>query len=213
MERSSNLSIVRDWLCAWSGNVRDAVHREPTPNMRLVSLAKDSLYGAGGQSFVFIRGQRAASSPELMAAFAAASTGHNLPLEWRLFEEAVVHAHREQYRHAVIAASSAAEVALSKAAKEALVRSGCRRREAADIVGGVTGVAELYRLNARDGLAPTLQKVMSELARPRNPAVHAGDSLDGDSTRKAITTARALLEVSPLPKPRDLSRHLKDTRP
>jgi len=73
----------------------------------------------------------------------------------------------------------------------------------------VSGIVELYRLNAgrKDGLAVSIGQVIDQLAGPRNRAAHEGEALDDDTARKAIRTARALLEVSPLRTPRSFLRH------
>jgi hypothetical protein len=60
---------------------------------------------------VIVRGERAAFPSELRAAFAAASAKMEVPLPHRLLAESVIYAHRNQRRHAVITACSAAEVA------------------------------------------------------------------------------------------------------
>jgi hypothetical protein len=200
------LSTVRDWLTAWSGNPRDALYLEPRP---VVSVARVDdpaalAIGAGGDRPVFVMGQRASTAAELRAAFAAASREEDLPLERQLLAEAIVYAHRAQNRHAVITACSAAEVALSSAAREMLLRAGRTEDEVEAILGGVTGLIELYRLNSgrRPGLAVSIKRVMDQLARPRNRAVHQGAAPDKETVKKAIQAAKALLGVSPLREPR-----------
>src|SRR5205085_8775100 len=57
---------------------------------------------------------------------------------------------RHEHRHAVITACSAAEVALSESAAELLTRAGRTANEISDILDGVAGVVELYRLRSEE---------------------------------------------------------------
>jgi HEPN domain len=196
---------VRDWLAAWTEDVRERVRFDSAPKMtqaEVTDLAKGAI-GSGGPVPVVVR-SRVATGPELKAAFAAASLGVALPAERQLLAEAIVYATRHQYRHAVINACSAAEVALSKAAAALLARAGRTRKERDDILEGASRLIELYRLNAtgKRGLAVSIGRAMDQLARPRNRAVHEGKEPDEETATKAIRTARALLEVAPLPSPR-----------
>lgn len=199
------LSTVRDWLSAWSGNPRERPEQTGDPVMR-VALANEPdrpAIGAGGRVPVIVQEQRAATVAEVRAAFAAASNARELPLQHRLQAEAKVHFYRREYRHAVIAACSAAEVALSDAFRELLRDAGRAEGEVRDISRGVSGVVELYRLNAgrAGGLSVSISRVMDQLANPRNLAVHAGEAMDNDTAKNAILTAASLLQVTPLPTP------------
>jgi hypothetical protein len=206
------LSRVRDWLAAWSGNLRETVFLEPTPAMRLGQFGgpQKGPIGAGGSNApVMMLGERTSDSVEVRAAFVAASRDEGLPLPRLLLAEAQVHAVRQHYRQAVISACGAVEVALSESARTAFSRVGRSKKEIDSVLRGVSGVVELYRLNAgrKDGLAVSIAQVIDQLAGPRNRAAHEGEALDKDTGRKAIRTARALLEVSPLRTPRSFLRH------
>ncbi|MDQ2743007.1 MAG: hypothetical protein M3Z66_12030 [Chloroflexota bacterium] len=200
------LTTVQDWLAAWSGNVRERVHREGPPHFRVAAVRKPEAPAAGGGGLipVIVQGQRSFTADEIRGSFAAASGGFPLPLEHQLIGEAAVLAARGATREAVIAACSAAEVALSGAAMRALLRTGTSDRHAKSILKGVSGVVELYRLNAarRGGLPVSIGNVLANLAGPRNDAVHAGDELNADVARRALDTARKLVSVSALPPPR-----------
>jgi hypothetical protein len=100
-------------------------------------------------------GGRTSDSVELRAAFAAASGDEGVPLPRSLLAEAQVHAVRQHYRQAVISACGAVEVALSESARAELSRAGRSKKEIDAVLRGVSGVVELYRLNAgrKDGLA------------------------------------------------------------
>lgn len=144
---------------------------------------------------------------ELKGAFAAASRGIELPLEHQLIADARLYASQRQYRQAVISACSAAEVALAQSSRASLIRAGRTEAEAHEIVRKVSGVVELFRLNAGRGqlLGVSIGRVMNLLAAPRNEAVHGGEALDLDTAIKSIQTANELLQVSPLKTPRSLA--------
>lgn len=205
------LSTVRDWLAAWSGNLRETVFLEPTPRLLLAQFERPDKgpVGAGGSNApVIMLGERTSDSVELRAAFAAASRDEGLSLPRLLLAEAQVHVVRKHYRQAVISACGAAEVALSESARAQLSHAGRSKVEIDALLRGVSGVVELYRLNAarKPGLAVSIGRVIDQLAGPRNRAAHEGEALDNGTARKAIQTARALLEVSPLPTARSFLR-------
>jgi hypothetical protein len=197
------LTIVRDWLAAWSGNVRDTVEHEGTPAILAATEGAPKYFGgAGGTTMVIVQDQRPSSPAEWEAALKAASDGVELPLEHQLISEAVVQAHRRQHRHSVISAVSATEVAFARSAREQLIRIGWAARDVADLLKGTNGVVDLYRLIAAHRQLPvSIRQVRDQLAEPRNLAVHGGESPNRETVKKAIHTARALLSVSPLPTP------------
>lgn len=211
------LDIVRGWLAAWSGNLHTAAYLEPLPPIRAAQAGQSEgvIDGHGGETPVFMMGLRTSSAVELRAAFAAASRGEDIRLARQLLAEARLDAVRTRYRHAVINACTAAEVALSDSARAELLRSGRTPKEVKDILK-VSGVIELYRLNAHrpQGLGVSIGRVGRELASPRNAAAHAGEALDEDTAQKALQTARMLLDtVAPLPTPQSLlSRRSATTR-
>ena len=205
------LSVVRNWLVGWSGGVRGEVEGRGTPQVRLV-LAHDperGPFGAGGRPLV-VGKVTVFGLNEVKGAFAAASLGMDLPLEHQLVADARLNHYQHEYRHAVINSCSAAEVALSRTARVALGRAGRSPDEINAIMRGVTGVVELYRLNAgrRGGLPISIGQVMSQLAGPRNEAAHAGEPLDEERSRNAFKTASALLKIVPLPNPGSLARRI-----
>jgi hypothetical protein len=197
------LAIVRDWLAAWSGNVRETVEHEGTPAI-LAATEGDQTYfgGAGGTTIVLVQNQRPSSLSEWDAALRAASSGVDLPLEHQLIAEAVVQAHRRQHRHSVISAASATEVALARSAKAQLARLGWPEQDIEELLKGTNGILDLYRLlAARRHLPVSIRRVRDQLADPRNRAVHGGESPERQTVERAIRTARELLSASPLPTP------------
>lgn len=200
------LSLVRDWLAAWRGGVRQSVALERTPEIRMASAAYGGSIGGGGEPRavgLHLERRRISTPAELKGAFAAASAGRSLPLEHQLLAEAVVYASGGQYRHAVISACSAAELALAGSADARLAKAGRSEQEREEILARVSGLVELYRINAVSRRSPivSIKQVMGELAGPRNRAVHAGEQPNETCAAHAIRTARALVAVRPLPRP------------
>jgi hypothetical protein len=204
------LTTVQDWLAAWSGSIRETAHQEGPPHFRIAAVRQPDApaEGGGGRVPVVTMGQRSLSAHEIHGAFAAASAGHRLPLQHQLLAEARVLVARAAAREAVIAACSAAEIALSDAARQALREAGASEADARATLKGVSGIVELYRLNATrpGGLPVSIGNVKANLAGPRNEAVHAGLDLDDNLARRALDTARRLVSLSPLPTPRALMR-------
>jgi hypothetical protein len=199
------LDIVRDWLAAWSRNPRSHAERRSRPSVlaALIDHPDRGPIGLGGpMPVVVLGGERASTPSEWKAAITAASRGDALPLPHRLLAEAIVHAFRAESRHAVISACGAAEVALADAARGRLADAGHSDRQITEILKTVAGVVDLYRLNATQGtLKVSFGATLSQLAGPRNLAAHDGKTPDDRTVRRAIKTAKALLDVSPLPEP------------
>ena len=199
------LSIVRDWLSVWTEVVRDPVHGHPTPRARIAIVEEPNAgtFSAGGAAPRFVMGGHGATGLELRAAFSAASAGYPLPLHDRLLAEALLQFHRGEYRLAVITACAAAEVVLTGIARDALGMSGRKKRDIDEIMKGVLGIAELYRLNAVQlaALGVSIGRINAELAGPRNRAAHAGEGLDGQTATRALRTTRDLLRIVPTPTP------------
>lgn len=204
------LAIAHDWLAAWRSTTRRYVAAETTPQMRMAVGGHDGAVGGGeSQTFGLYFGSRPASRPrELRAAFAAASSGCELPLERQLYAEALAYAEAALWRQAIISACSAAEVALDSESRRLLERSGYSEKDCVEILKRTSGVMELYRIAAtrRRGLPVSSQRVSDQLANPRNGAVHAGHTSDEATARRAIETAKKLVDLVPLQTPESFTR-------
>jgi hypothetical protein len=203
------LLTVRDWLFAWAGaRPGREIRHDPPPVFRLVvrSQSGTDVYTGGGRTGVFVVGERRATAVEWAAALRAASAPRELPLPRKLLAEAILHNAQGEYRHAVIIATSAAEVALSEAAMRGLEHAGRSAKEAKAILKGVNGLIDLYRINAAfpQGLPVSLGRVMTKLARPRNEAAHEGATPSQGVVGEAIGTAKALATIAPLPTPESI---------
>ncbi len=121
----------------------------------------------------------------------------------KLLAEAILHNAQGEHRHAVITATSAAELALSEAAMRGLEDAGRSAREAKIVLKGVNGLIDLYRLNSAfpAGLPVSLGQVMNKLATPRNEAAHAGATPTQEVVGEAIGTAKAMVMIAPVPSP------------
>jgi len=203
------LSTVRDWLFAWAGAWPGReIRHDPPPVFRLVIRDRlgASVHSGGGRTGVFVVGERRATAVEWTAALRAASAPRELPLPHKLLAEAILHNAQCEHRHAVITATSAAEVALSEAATRGLEHAGRSAREAKAILKGVNGLIELYRVNAAfpARLPVSLGQVMTKLATPRNEAAHAGATPSQEVVGEAIGTAKAMVMITPLPTPESI---------
>lgn len=204
------LSSVRDWLSVWTGALREPVHGDPTPRVRvaLVEEPDAGTFSSGGAAPRFVMGGHGATGLELRAAFSAASSGYGLPLHHRLLIEAQLQLHRGEHRLAVITACAAAEVVLTGIARDSLRSSGRPKGEIDEIMKGVLGVVELYRLNAAQltGSGVSIGRVTAQLAGPRNRAAHAGEALDEDTATRAVRTTGDLFRVAPVATPAQVLR-------
>ena len=209
------LSVARNWLAGWSDAWGEQIEPKSSAAVRL-ALHHDPEAGpfvtTGGRPSVW-RKMTVFPTNEVEGAFAAASLGIDLPLEHQLLRDARCHHYQRDYRHAVINACTAAEVALSQAAPPALTRAGWSNADIKRAVG-TNGVANLYRLFALRGeaLPVPFGQVVKKLASPRNRAAHEGVSLDANVSREAITTAGKLLELTPLPRPGSLRRKWRESK-
>ena len=144
-----------------------------------------------------------ATREHLLEAFDNASKKIDPPLEWM----ALVNADRLiDDRLAVIEAASAAEIGLARAIKKEL--SGVTKASERIVLNanGIEGLFSLLKeltgkeLIAADGEPLSRSRIMHQLARPRNLAVHGGQVPDTHATLQAIHTSYELLRnVSPLP--------------
>jgi hypothetical protein len=154
-------------------------------------------------------GERASTPGEIIAAFSCASAGYDLPLPHAL----LVRAHAEltlgDNRQAVIDACTAAEVSLGRAVKASLNAAGVPEKTTENILKQSSGAVELFRLFVIAGARPGLSdgRVMDQLAKLRNDAVHVGSRSTVVEARKAIETATLIVKsAAPLPEPAEAIR-------
>jgi hypothetical protein len=202
------------WLDAWTGTIRQPVMKIGTPLIR-AALPTDEggLAGvaAGGPVPVVIRGQRWATPEEVTAGFAAASSQLDVPLAHVILRRSLVEFYSGESRLCVIDACSAAEIALDAALTAHLRARGLPGAETERLLRLGSGIAEAfpaYRdIVAAGRSAVSRNRVIDQLADPRNRAVHAGEHPNEAVALRAIETARLLLqEALPLPGPADILR-------
>ncbi len=194
-------SIVRDWICAWSGQVRDRDrHRDECHiHATIRNKRQAGLYGSGVTlGSVLVVGERAATRDEVIAAFDCASANYRLPLHHTLLQRAQSDAMVGNYRRAVIDACTATEVSLGNAVRRTLKSNSVPDETAKNTLRQVTGVVELFRLFVILGARPSVSegRVINQLAQPRNEAAHAGDSSTLERARNAIETAGRILAAA-----------------
>jgi HEPN domain-containing protein len=206
------LARAEAWLDAWTGAVRQPVAQLgtrvilaaiPTDDGRLADV------GTGGPVPVVIRGQRWATPEEVEAAFAAASSGLEVPLAHMMLRRSVVDLYAGDHRLCVIEACSAAEIALGAALTAHLRAHGLDDAETEQLLRLGSGIGEAFPiyqgLVLRRRSAVSRERVLDQLAKPRNRAVHAGEHPDETVARRAVETARLLVqEAAPLPAPGEI---------
>jgi HEPN domain-containing protein len=202
------------WLDIWTGTIRQPVTRVGTPLVRAALPDDDgglAGLGTGGPVPVVIRGQRWATPEEVTAGFAAASSELDIPLAYTILRRSLVELHAGEYRLCVIDACSAAEVALDAALTARLRAHGLTGADAERLLRLGPGIAEAFpvyqQLVAAGQSAVSRNRIIDQLANPRNRAVHAGEHPDETAARRALETAARLVgEAVPLPRPDDIPR-------
>jgi HEPN domain-containing protein len=202
------------WLDVWTGTILQPVTRVGTPLVRAALPGDDGgLAGVatGGPVPVVIRSQRWATPEEVAASFAAASSELDVPLAYTILRRSLVEFHAGEYRLCVIDACSAAEVALDAALTAHLRAHGLTGVETERLLRLGPGIAEAFlvyqQLVAAGQSAVSRNRVIDQLANPRNRAVHAGEHPDETVAVRALEIAARLVgEAVPLPRPDDIPR-------
>ena len=199
-------SVVRDWVSAWSGQVRyrGFDYEESHIHATIKVGGKGALYGSGLTAGRVFMGEAIATREQVEAAFYCASRGYNISLQHSLLQRATSDYSNGDFRQAAINACAAAEVSLSAAVRAALSSIDVRQKTIENIMKQSTGVVEIFRLFVVAGgkCAVSDDRVIDQLARPRNQAAHAGISPSTTDVRRAIDTAKEIVEAAaPLPKP------------
>jgi hypothetical protein len=211
---------ARDWICAWTGQPRhgefDRAESHVSATIRVDG--KPGLYGSGVTLSRVFFGHQPADKDQMMSAFYCASRGYALPLEHALLLRAKSDFADGNFRLAVINACTAAEVSLSAAVKAALNSAAVRDKTVTNIMKQSSGAVELFRLFVITGGTATVpitggtasvsdDRVINELAKPRNEAAHAGGASTKPVAEQAIKIAIAIVKAAaPLPGPSDARR-------
>jgi hypothetical protein len=207
------------WLDIWTGTIRQPVTRVGTPLVRAALPDNDdglAGLGTGGPVPVVIRGQRWATPEEVTAGFTAASGELDIPLAYTILRRSLVELHAGEYRLCVIDACSAAEVALDAALTARLRAHGLTGAETERLLRLGAGIAEAFpvyqQLVVAGQSAVSRNRIIDQLANPRNKAVHAGEHPDETVARRSLeTSARLVGEAVPLPRPGDIPRLARAT--
>lgn len=195
--------IVRNWLCAWTGQRREFPELAGGCQIHAAVPTGDGelgLFGGGAVLGELIVGERPATRPEVVAALDCASARQDVGL----VHELILRARSEGPRRCVIDACAATEVALSSYLRTALVQKGMTAETIKKTLQGADGVVGLFRLAlvSGGGFPVSDSRVMDQLAGPRNRAVHQGDALDARVAQRAVETASAIVGAAqPLPSP------------
>jgi hypothetical protein len=118
------------------------------------------------------------------------------------------------HRLCVIDACSASEIALGAALRAHLTAHGLDDADTAQLLRLGSGIGEAFPVYQQLVLAGpstvSRGRVLDQLAHPRNRAVHAGEHPDETVARRALETARLLVqEAAPLPPPEEILRQTR----
>lgn len=199
-------NIVRDWVSAWSGQVRyrEFNHEESHIHATIKVDGKRGLYGSGQTGGRIFIGEPMATREQVEAAFFCASKDYRIPLQYALLQRAVSDYHNRDSRQSAINACAAAEVSLSIAVRKALSSAKVADEAAGRIINRTSGVVEMFRLFIVAGGKTDVSdnRVMDQLAKPRNIAAHDGISPSSTDLERAINTAKQIVaDAAPLPEP------------
>jgi hypothetical protein len=206
--------IVRDWVSAWSGQVRyrEFTYEESHIHATVKVEGKGGLYGSGQSAGRIFIGETMATRNQVEAAFYCASRGYNIPLQYALLQRAISDYHTGDSRQSVINACAAAEVSLSTAVRAALSFAKVPEETAGRIITRTSGVVEMFRLFIVAGGKTDVSdnRVIDQLARPRNAAAHDGIPPSNNDLQRAIKTATEIVEAAaPLPEPATAKRYAR----
>jgi hypothetical protein len=204
------LTDVRRWLAGWhDDDVPGPLTAEPEPRIRVV-IADGPHAGkwAVRDGRTLILRKLAVLDDQQLRALAAIATSDEtgFPLAHSFLFDARDYHTRDDHRHSVINACTAAEVALGEFLENHLADLADGAEEAEVLLKEATGVVELCRLAETLAELPvSVDRVIGRLAGPRNDAAHRGDRLNPDTSRHAYQTAKALVErFGPLPGPDEI---------
>jgi hypothetical protein len=202
--------LATQWITLWSGQQMSHLREPEAIAQGQVRVTHDDrspvLSGWYEIPHVYIDGvNQVITRPVMAGAFAAAAAGVAPALPWRL----LIADNIGDARRSMIDLATAVEVAQADAIKARLSDQPEDARELVVLQAG--GIVGLYRLwlelnpDAAEA-APSVRRVIDQLATPRNNAAHGGQSPPGDTLPRARATARAVLDiVCPLPAPEELA--------
>jgi hypothetical protein len=210
------LEIARSWIGVWSGGPQVALVRRSHPEIEGIFRQEGAWtrISVGGHVETFVQGPLLATSEHIRAAFAAASAQVSLPLAHRMLTRATMSFYLGDYRACVVDACCAAEVALGTAVFATIQQRDMDDKTRETFLSKPSGVIELFRLFlVARGSAISAERVMDQLAGPRNKAAHKGDKPTQQEAKRALQTTDLLLkEASPLPSPSGLLRSTRAVR-
>ncbi|MFD5628149.1 hypothetical protein [Streptomyces sp. NPDC127072] len=193
--------VVQEWAATWTG----------TPLGNFDKSHNSAFHIASGMNYLtaspvlmrtlFVEKQPL-SRAQLRLALRHASCGEHLPVEHRMLLSSTDAQLGGDLRRAVIDAATAAEVALASYISDALEANGLDREFIDKMIEAVNGVVALYELCTRLGGEPVISKgkLMNELARVRNLAVHGGQTPTPQKAAAAREHATTIIRaLRPLP--------------
>jgi hypothetical protein len=137
--------------------------------------------------------ERAPTLKDWSRAASAASAGEQLPVEHTLLNLARLRLHEMDAREAVVAATSAAEVALTKGLRRKLEPKN--ETHVLDLLLDVDGFGRLRRLASKLGIECPPQQETDEMSKTRNAVIHDGATPHIFEAMRAVETATKIVEL------------------
>ena len=196
------LATFRSWIGLWTQSPQSNLVQQFHPYSK-VGYDSDpdwaNLYSSG-EVRTIITGSLLANLDMIRAAADGATSKIEIAPEHVMLTRAVENSHTSQNRAAVMDACTSVEIALGRFVRYSLTEKGRKEKEVEEILRGASGVAEIFRYYlALSSSKISIGRMIDQLARPRNDAVHGGTRPDDNTTRKAISVAVDLLaETSPI---------------
>ena len=201
-------NMARDWIASWSGQPRllDRITRSaPTIGVSYGLSPRHLWQASEPPTVIFNVGLRPATGEQVRAGFRMAGLGTAAPLHRTLLLDARETLLLGDTRRAVIDAGSAVEVALAEALMNSAKPHKMPRTFVEESILQANGAVGLVKLYTSLGLGPlpvSANRIMNQLAGPRNRAAHSGSSPTAQEASRAISVALSVIDAAlPMPSP------------
>ncbi len=199
---------ARDWIAAWSGQPRLVMlisKEAPSFGLSYNSDVGRTVYGGSAVPSLVVRMGRlkAANAQQVRSGLKMASAGQLAPFNRRLLLDARDQLLRGDTRRAIIDVATAVEISFADAITSHLYPrrlSGAFVDRIVTKANGLTDLFDFYKSLALPACPVSREKIMNQLADPRNKAVHAGSSPSTGVVSLAIQVGQEVIDaISPMP--------------
>jgi hypothetical protein len=196
--------LVGQWSAVWTEIPPGRLRAQRDTTIRVQTL-DGRIAGGGAVVSVAHFGRPGMTRAQFESAVDHASRGERTPAEFKFLVDAQVALVEDDFRQAVIDASTATEVALAGAISEQLKQQGIRDEFIDKVVvnaGGLVNLFKLYKDLAPQPPSISTQRLSNEVAAVRNRAVHSGQVPSKVDAHRLVNHATILVnEARPLPQP------------